>query len=93
MMFWGFFCMVLHTEEVNLQTFDMILWFYTKSFILVIGFKKIWIFSFFQTVKMTANYAEIGRVGKPEAGFQQVPLVKNFWNIHNIVNLSWNINN
>ena len=32
---------------------------------------------------MAANYAEIGRVDKLEADFQQVPL--NFWNFHNIV--------
>ena len=31
---------------------------------------------------MAANYAEIGRVGKLEAGFQQVPFVQIFWNFH-----------
>ena len=34
---------------------------------------------------MAANYAEIDRVGKFEAGFQQVSLVQNFWNFHSIV--------
>ena len=29
----------------------------------------------FPIVKMTAKYAEIGRVGKCEAGFQQITLV------------------
>ena len=34
---------------------------------------------------MSGKYAEIGRVGKLEAGFQQVPFVQNFRNFHNIV--------
>ena len=34
---------------------------------------------------MAANYAEIGRVGNLEAGFQQVLFVQNFWKFHNIV--------
>ena len=32
-----------------------------------------------------AKYAEICRVSNLEAYFQQVPLVKKFWNFHNIV--------
>ena len=36
------------------------------------------IFSFFPIVKMAGNYAEIGRVGKLDAGFQQVPFVQIF---------------
>ena len=34
---------------------------------------------------MAAKYAEIGRVDKIEAGFQQGPLVQIFWNVHTIV--------
>ena len=34
---------------------------------------------------MNANYAEICRVGNLDADFQQVSLVKFFWNFHNIV--------
>ena len=34
---------------------------------------------------MAANYAEIGRVGKLEADFQQVSIVQIFWNVNNIV--------
>ena len=34
---------------------------------------------------MAANYAEIGRLGKLEADFQQIPFVKIFWNFHSIV--------
>ena len=34
---------------------------------------------------MAAKYAEIGREGKLETGFQQILLVQNFWNFHNIV--------
>ena len=34
---------------------------------------------------MAANYAKIDRVGSLDAGFQQVPLVQNSWNFHNIV--------
>ena len=33
---------------------------------------------------MAANDAEIGNVGKLEAGFQQVLFVQIFWNFHNI---------
>ena len=44
--------------------------------------KKNQIFSFFLILKMAAIYAEIGRVGKLEAGFQQVPIVQNFCNFH-----------
>ena len=33
---------------------------------------------FFSTVKMAVKYGEIGRLGKLEAGFQQVPLVQTF---------------
>ena len=33
---------------------------------------------FFSTVKMTANYAEIGMVVTLKTGFQQVPLVQIF---------------
>ena len=42
---------------------------YTKNFILVTGFKKL-NFLIFPIVKMAANYAEIGRIGKLEADFQ-----------------------
>ena len=38
-------------------------------------FLKNQIFSLFPIVKMTANYAEIYRVGNFEEDFQQVPLV------------------
>ena len=31
---------------------------------------------------MAANYAKISKV---DAGFQQVPLLQNFWNVNNIV--------
>ena len=31
---------------------------------------------------MAVKYGEIGRLGKLEAGFQQVPLVQTFWNFH-----------
>ena len=48
-------------------------------------FLKNQIFSLFPIVKMTANYAEINRVGNFEADFQQVPLVQFFWNFHSIV--------
>ena len=48
-------------------------------------FKKIKYFHFFPIVKMTANYAEICRVGNLESDFQQVLLVQFFWNFHNIV--------
>ena len=41
--------------------------------------------SLFTKVKMNANYAEICRVGKLEADFQQVPLIQFFWKFHNIV--------
>ena len=34
---------------------------------------------------MAANYAEIGRVGKVEAGFQHIPFVKIFLNLHSII--------
>ena len=34
---------------------------------------------------MAAIYAEIGRVGKLQAVFQQVRLIKMSWNFHNIV--------
>ena len=34
---------------------------------------------------MAAKYAEIGRVGKLEANFQQVHLVQTFLNLYNIV--------
>ena len=47
---------------------------YTKLFILFIGYKNNpKYFHFFSIVKMATRYAEIGRVGKREAGFQQVP--------------------
>ena len=32
---------------------------------------------------MAGNYAEIGRVGKLDAGFQQVLFVQIFWNFDN----------
>ena len=48
----SFFCLALYTEEVNLQTFVMIIckticrnYLCTKSFILVTGFKNIFAFS------------------------------------------------
>ena len=50
-----------------------------KSFILVIGFKKILNIFIFSIIKMAAKYAEICRVGKLEAGFQQVPHFQKFW--------------
>ena len=34
---------------------------------------------------MNANNAEICRVGKLEADFQQVPPVQFFWKVHNII--------
>ena len=72
------FCLALYTE-VNLQTFVMIQckiicrnYLCTKSFILVIGFSKNQIFSFFPIVKMYVNYTEICwvHVGNLEADFQ-----------------------
>ena len=39
---------------------------------------------YFLIVKMAANYAKIGRVGRLQAGFEQVP-VQTLWNFHNIV--------
>ena len=45
--------------------------FYSSHWIL-----KNQIFSLFPIVKMNANFAEIYRVGKLEAEFQQVPLVQ-----------------
>ena len=63
------FCLTLYTEVS--QTFVVIkckticrYYVHSKGFILVIGFKKIPI------VKVAAKYAEIGRAGKLEAGFQ-----------------------
>ena len=41
-------------------------------------FLKNQVFSLFPIVKMSANYAEICRVGNLEADFQQVPLVHFF---------------
>ena len=38
----------------------------------------------FLITKMVAKYTDIGKV-KLEAGFQQVPIVQNFCNFHNIV--------
>ena len=34
---------------------------------------------------MGVSYAEIVRIGKLEADFQQVTLIQIFWNFHNIV--------
>ena len=52
----------------------------TESFILFIDLKKKkkGKFSFFPIVKMAAKYKEIGRLGKLEADFQKVPLVRMF---------------
>ena len=58
---------------------------YTKSFILLSGFKNLWKKSIFPLVKMAADYAKIDRVASLDASFQQVPLLQNFWNFHNIV--------
>ena len=55
-----------------------------KSFILFRGFKKMKYFQLFPILKIAVNYSEIGRVGKLEAGFQQVPVVQLFWKFHNI---------
>ena len=73
--------MALYTE-VNWQTFVMINGkpfvvttskkFYSKMIVLKTRYFH------FPIVKMAANYPEIGRVGKLEAGFQQVPLVPIF---------------
>ena len=41
---------------------------------------------------MDANYADICRVGNFEADFQQVQLVQFFWNFHNILVKSNNLN-
>ena len=57
----------------------------TLFFIVYVGFKKNKMFSLFSIVKMAANYAGIGRVGKFAAAFQQVRFVQLFWNCHNIV--------
>ena len=76
-----FFGLSLYIEEVNLQTFGMIKCYLCKkqkkSFIPVTGLKKIKYFHL-SVVKMNANYAEICRVGKLEADFQQVQLVPFF---------------
>ena len=37
------------------------------------------------TLPMTAKYTKIDMVGSLDIGFQQVPLVQNFWNIHSNV--------
>ena len=34
---------------------------------------------------MAAKCAKIDRVDSLDTGFQQVPLIQNFWNFHNIV--------
>ena len=49
----------------------------TNSFILFISFENSNSCTF-SIVKMTANYAEIGRVGKLEGEFQQNPFVQTF---------------
>ena len=41
--------------------------------------------TFLSIVKVAAKYAIIDRVGSLDAGFQQIPLVQNFWNFHDIV--------
>ena len=69
-----------------------------KNFILFVGLKKYKktktknsnnnkknLFTFNPVVEKAANYAEIGRAGKLEVDYQQVLLVKIFWNFHNIV--------
>ena len=33
---------------------------------------------------MAAKYSKMDRVGSMDAGFQQVPLVQNFWKFHSI---------
>ena len=43
------------------------------------------IFLFFPMVKTNANYAEICKIGKLEADFQQVSLVHFFLKFHNVV--------
>ena len=53
--------------------------------IVVFFFKNKQIYSLFPILKMAANYAEICKVGKLEAGFQQVPFGQIFRNFHNIV--------
>ena len=64
-------------EEVNLQCYVMIqiniffVFIYAQYVIvIVIGFKSIEYFHVFPIVEVTANYAEIGRVGKLMADFQ-----------------------
>ena len=42
-------------------------------------------FSVFPIVKLATNCAKIYNVGRFEEGFEQVPLVKIFWNDHSIV--------
>ena len=87
------YCLALYTEEVNLQTFVMILskpisgnYLCTKKFYCSHWFKKKKIKYFhFTIVKMNANYAEICRVGNVEADFQQVLLVQFSLNFHNVV--------
>ena len=50
--------------------------FFFFFFVFLFFFNQI--FSLFLKEKIAARYAEIGRVAKLEAGFQQVPLVQIF---------------
>ena len=78
--------LALYTEEVNLQTFVIILYkticrnyvpmhkhFYSSHW-----FLNNQMFLLFPIVETNANYAEICRVGNLEVIFQQVPLVQFF---------------
>ena len=56
-----------------------------KHFIQFIGvLNKSNIFIFFPIAQMAAKYAKIDRVDRLELGFQQVPLVQNFY-FHNSI--------
>ena len=68
-------CLALYTEQVKLPTF-------VDSTNLILRDR---IFSFYAIIKMAANYSEIGRLGKLEAAFQQVPLVHFFLSFRNTV--------
>ena len=63
-----------------------------KSFILAKSL-KIEYFNFFLVVKMAEEYAKIGRVGILNAGFQQITVVKKFWNFQKYCDGTYMISN